>query len=260
MNFVGLTNAETGYTNKPLFDTTNPASLGAVGPGTAVIAARRDHIHANPAIDTLAAATDITTLNATASVHGLCPKLSNVSTEYLSGTGVFSTPAGGTSKPFLVFTALDNCPPASAYATFDTRNSHPVLDFDGSTDEEAVFAGVLPLGYAGGGLTVELWVAFTTATSGTARWQADIEATLAGTLDIDADSFTASFQSASCAVNGTSGVATLVTITFTAGAQMDSLAAGGAFRLKVRRDADGTSGTDDVTTDAELLRVVVRET
>ena len=47
---------------------------------------------------------------------------------------------------------------------------------------------------------------------------------------------------------------------FTDGAQMDSLSAGEAFRLKLRRDADGTSGTDDVTTDAELLLVEVKET
>lgn len=38
--------------------------------------------------------TDIVTNNASASAHGLLPKLSNTSTEYLSGTGVFSTPAG----------------------------------------------------------------------------------------------------------------------------------------------------------------------
>jgi hypothetical protein len=41
---------------------------------------------------------------------------------------------------------------------------------------------------------------------------------------------------------------------------MDSLAASEPYRLKIRRDADGTSGTDDITTDLELLRVVVRET
>jgi len=48
MNFVGLTNAETAYTNKPLFDTTNPEATGTAGPGTQVIAARRDHVHAAP--------------------------------------------------------------------------------------------------------------------------------------------------------------------------------------------------------------------
>jgi len=46
-------------------------------------------------LDELAAPTDILTLNTSITAHGLAPKLSNVSTQYLSGTGVFSTPAGG---------------------------------------------------------------------------------------------------------------------------------------------------------------------
>jgi hypothetical protein len=46
MNFVGITNGETVYANKPLFDTTNAANVGTAAPGTQVIAARRDHVHA----------------------------------------------------------------------------------------------------------------------------------------------------------------------------------------------------------------------
>ncbi len=152
-----------------------------------------------------------------------------------------------------------NEPPASAFATPDLRNIHPVLDFDGSTDEEAVFTGVLPRHYAGGGLTVRLFVAFTSATTGTSRWQAAIERIDASGLDVDADSF-AAFQSAGVAAPGTSGQVVTCDIVFTSGAQMDSLAAGELFRLKVRRDADGTSGTDDITTDAELFGVEIRET
>ncbi len=158
-----------------------------------------------------------------------------------------------------VFAPQDNEPPTSNFATFDTRNLHPCLDFDGATDEEAVFTGILPRNYAGGGLTVYLHVGFTTATSGNAYWQAAIERMDDGTLDVDADSF-ASFKGAAGNPNGTSGVMTLVTITFTSGAEMDSLAAGEMFRLKIRRDADGTSGTDDVTTDAELFGVEIKET
>lgn len=158
-----------------------------------------------------------------------------------------------------VFTPLHNEPPASNYATLDLRNYHPVLDFDGATDEEAVFTSILPRNYSGGGLTVYLHVAFTSATSGNAYWQAGIERMDDSSLDMDADSF-ASFQGAAGNPNGTSGVMTLVTITFTSGAQMDSLAAGEMFRLKIRRDADGTAGTDDVATDAELFGVEIKET
>lgn len=158
------------------------------------------------------------------------------------------------------FFPCDNEPPASNYATLDTRNARPVLDFDGATDEEAVFSGSLPAHYSGGGLTVKIEVAFTSATSGSGRLQADIERLQTGTLDIDADSFTGSFQSTGVTAPGTSGVTVIGTITFTSGAQMDSLAAGERFRLKVRRDADGTSGTDDITTDMELVAIEITET
>lgn len=159
----------------------------------------------------------------------------------------------------VIFGPYDNEPPASNYATLDTRNSRPCLDFDGSTDEEAVFTAVLPANYSGGGLTVDTFWAFTSATSGSLRVQADIERTDASSLDIDADSFPG-FQSAGGTAPGTSGQVIKVTVTFTSGAQMDSLAAGEVFRLKIRRDADGTSGTDDITTDAELLAVHIKET
>ncbi len=159
----------------------------------------------------------------------------------------------------LIFEPKNNDPPASAYATLDTRNSHAVLDFDGSTDEEAVFPFVLPRHYAGGGITAYHHVMMTSATSGTVRLQGAIERHDAGGLDLDADSFPA-FQSAGGSVPGTSGQIVVIAITFTDGAQMDSIAVGESGRYKVRRDADGTSGTDDQTTDLELLRVELKET
>ena len=41
---------------------------------------------------------------------------------------------------------------------------------------------------------------------------------------------------------------------------MDSIAVGDEFRLKVRRDADGSAGTDDVATDGELYGIEIKET
>jgi hypothetical protein len=159
----------------------------------------------------------------------------------------------------IIFTPLSNEPPATIYATLDLRNYHPVLDFDGAADEEAVFTGILPRHYAGGGLTVYLKVMFTTATSGNAYWQACFERIDDASLDTDADSF-ANFKGAAGNPNAASGKTTLVTIAFTSGAEMDSLASGEMFRLKIRRDADGSAGTDDVTTDGELLGVEIKET
>jgi hypothetical protein len=160
----------------------------------------------------------------------------------------------------IVWDPWSNDQPASNFATKDTRNGHRVLDFDGSTDEEAMFTGVLPAHYAGGGLTLKLHLAFTSATSGASRWQADIERIGAAGQDIDSDGFTGTFQGADAAPPGTSGQIVVASIAFTSGAQMDSLAAGEAFRLKIRRDADGTSGTDNVTSDAELVMLELKET
>lgn len=158
----------------------------------------------------------------------------------------------------LIFPALANEPPASAYATVDTRNAHVVLDFDAATDESAVFSGVMPRNYGGGGITLSLhWMA-SSATSGNVRWDASFERIAANDLDTDADSF-AAVQSATGAVNGTSGKVTVTTIAFTNGAQMDSVVAGEAFRLKITRDANHATD-DDMTGDAELIAVEMRET
>lgn len=156
-----------------------------------------------------------------------------------------------------IFTPLDNQPPASNYATLDTRNAHAVLDYDAATDENAVFGSVLPRHYAGGGLTITCYCMMSTATSGNVILQASVERMDTST-DLDADSFASAQSSSATAVNGTSGATFTVTITLTAGAQMDSLAAGEAFRLKIGRDADNAS--DTATGDLELSRVEVRET
>lgn len=170
----------------------------------------------------------------------------------------WSTNGGGGGATLAVLTALNNEPPAGSYATLDTRNAHPVLDFDDSADEAAVFRGVLLRGYQGGGITVRIiWMA-TSATTGTVRWAAFIERDDTGT-DLDSSSF-ASAQTVGASTNATSGIPTYTDIAFTAGAQMDSLAAGEMFRVNITRDADGTTGTDNMAGDAELLAIEIRET
>lgn len=150
-------------------------------------------------------------------------------------------------------------PPSANYATQDVRNGHPVLDFDAATDESALWTADLPANYSGGGLTVILKWAATSATSGTCRWDVSIERNDDEGLDIDADSF-ASAQSVGASAPATSGQWQYSTVTFTSGAQMDSLAAGELFRIKVTRDADGSGGTDDMTGDAELGGITIKET
>lgn len=171
--------------------------------------------------------------------------------------GMPADSAGG--MPPIILRPYGNEPPSASYATIDLRNGHPVLDFDADADEEAIWTAVLPASYAGGGLTVNTWWGFTSAVAGSARIEVMIERMDVSSLDIDADSFAAS-QSGAAAAPGTSGQFVKVAIAFTSGAQMDSLAAGEQFRVKVRRDANGTTGTDDATGDAEFLIGQVVET
>jgi hypothetical protein len=166
----------------------------------------------------------------------------------------WATPSSGGSggtKTYCVFTPLNNQPPATNYATIDTRNSIAILDFDAATDESAVFVGVIPEGASlGSGLKIRLHWMSTSSTSGTCRWGVQIERM---NTDLDSDSFDTA-ATAGTATNGTSGIITMTEITTT---NIDSVAAGEPFRLKVYRDADGTSGTDDMTGDAELVAVEV---
>lgn len=163
---------------------------------------------------------------------------------------------GGGGAPFLLtFKPTDNEPPTSNYATLDTRNNRPVLDFDNTTQEAAVFSGVMPNGYAGGGLTVTIFCALTSATSGTVGWDIALERTQAITDDIDSDSFATAQTVTAATVPGTSGQVLQMSVNVANGADIDSIAAGELFRLRVRRDV----ANDTAAGDAELLAVTIRE-
>lgn len=157
-----------------------------------------------------------------------------------------------------VFTPLHNEPPASIYALLGSRNAHPTLEFDAATDWQAVFSGVLPRNYNGNGLTITLVWMGASATSGNVIWTATIERIADGGHDLDADSWGTTVTATAAAASATSGKTTYTTIALTSGAQMDSLAAGEAFRLLITRDADNAA--DTMTGNAQLIRVEIRET
>ena len=157
----------------------------------------------------------------------------------------------------LVFSPLSNEPPASNFASFDTRNNHVVLDFDASTNESAVFSGIMPQHYTGTtGVTVYIHYAMTSATSGDIDWDVSFERIGDQQLDIDADSFAAANSIDNTTVPGTAGNVDVVSVAFTNGADMDSVAAGESFRIKITRDAS----SDTATGDAELFKIEIRET
>ena len=155
-----------------------------------------------------------------------------------------------------IFTPLHNEPPASNHAALDLRNAHPVLDFDPTTNESAVFSTVMPRHYGAGGVTVYLHYAMSTATADTVDWDVAFERIGDHAQDIDNDGFAAVNSVDDTTVPGTSGNVDIVSVAFTNGADMDSVAVGEGFRLKVTRDA----ASDDAAGDAELLFVEIKET
>lgn len=153
-----------------------------------------------------------------------------------------------------IFTPYQNEPPSTLYATAGLRNGHPTLQFDDTTSWIAIFTGLVPANYAGGGLTVNVF-ATAIATSGTMGWLISIERMDAAT-DLDADSFAAAQTITAATVPGTSGFPLKLTGAFTSGAQMDSLVAGEMYRLKIARDVANDTAVGNV----EILEVEVKET
>ena len=124
------------------------------------------------------------------------------------------------------------------------------MDFDDTTEESAVFLGIIPEAASlGSGLIVKIHWTATSATSGDCRWGAQIQR---NTTDLDSDSFDTATEGTST-TNGTSGIITVTSLTLT---NIDSVAAGDSFRLKIYRDV--TDAADTMTGDAELVAVEVR--
>jgi hypothetical protein len=160
------------------------------------------------------------------------------------------------SNTIIRFFPKDNEPPASGFATIDTRNSHPVLDFPASGSPTAIFRQYVPAGVvfasSGTAITVYIDAAATSATSGVIGWSVSLERLVAGGQDLDsADNF-GTAQSGSGTINATSGIMTRVAVTFTQAQLPTSLAAGDMFRLRVVRN---TAVGSNHTGDAELVGI-----
>lgn len=158
------------------------------------------------------------------------------------------------------------CTPHNAFRTADdhprfvpkhpTNVPVPVLLFDSSTDQTEYWLCWMPEDYGSGGMTWEvLWTFDGTSTNnfgaeiGIARLQD-------GTTDLDSANFAAN-NTASFAHNGTAGVVNQDTITFTDGADMDSVAAGEFFLVRLVRNAAVGS---DLPGDVEFIGMIGRET
>jgi hypothetical protein len=260
-DFLSYDSSTTVWRNRQLFDSTAPAALGASATaGVSITAARVDHVHARPTLDQLdiASATYGDILYRDSSSWARLP--AGTSGNYLKTQGAGAAPtwssvsaSGGGTKTYAFFTPLQNQPPATTFATLDTRNSVAVLDFDdGASNESSIFVGVMPEAAAlGSGLKVRVhWMA-TSATSGLCRWGAQF----ADLSDQDIDSY--AFDTAvevSTTADATSGKIAVTEVSITT---IDSITAGVPYALKLYRDSSDTTN-DTMTGDAELIAVEVR--
>lgn len=150
---------------------------------------------------------------------------------------------------------LGNEPPATNYARLDFRNGHPVLMFNQTTQEGALWSDVLPRHYGGGGITVYVHFS-TTVTSGTAGFVVAFERVGDSQQDVDADGFAADQTITAVTVPGTSGFVDIINVAVSNGANMDSIAVGEKFRLRLRRDVTN----DNAAADLEVHCVELKET
>lgn len=130
------------------------------------------------------------------------------------------------------------------------------LAFDDSTIEYWDYFCHLE-GYGGGGLTIELAWAAASATTSETVWECAIRRLDDDTEDMDA-AHTYVFNSVTATTATISGQLAYDSVTFTSGADMDSVTDGERFVLRVRRNA--SSGSDDMSGDAQLYSAVGRET
>lgn len=108
------------------------------------------------------------------------------------------------------------------------------------------------IGYDGGGLTWHFGHASAVAT-GTTRIGVAVRAIPDDTEDLDTTAHSYDFNTAGVTVPSAIGEVAYDTITMTDGADMDSWAEGALAIVRVFRDGDGTSGTDDATGNWRLL-------
>lgn len=156
----------------------------------------------------------------------------------------------------MMFGARDGIPATSNGAQHAMRNSHPVLAFDTTTQETVYFIGVMPRHYGGGGVTVYVHATLASATTGTLGWDVSFERMSDATTDLDSDSFASAQTITAATVPGTSGVVLVLNVAVSDGANMDSIAVGEAFRLRLRRDV----ANDTAAGDAEFHTMELKET
>ena len=154
-------------------------------------------------------------------------------------------------------------PASNGYGDFNNtqaapaiRNQHFVASFDDTQDEYWIFEGIMPSWYSGGNIHCGLHWLGATATTGDVIWYVAFERILAGTTDIDSDSWDTEQGGVVDPTDTTSGETAQLTFLLSNGL-IDDIAAGDAFRLRLRRNS--VHADDDMVGDAQILFVEILE-
>lgn len=155
--------------------------------------------------------------------------------------------------------ALHAISPATNGGRHDKVNEHPVVDFQATTANELIVfpSLMMPPNYGGGGITVYIHYAMSSATSNAVKWDVFFERIGDQQQNITSDGF-ATEQSVTVTVPATAGLVDVTSIAFTDGAQIDSIAVGEGFRLKLERDQ--ADAADTASGDAEFWGMRITET
>lgn len=171
-------------------------------------------------------------------------------------TGYIQLPIGGAILPD---GSTNNAAPAlqrsKSSDTSSSTNTPPYflqVAFDASADESMMWAFNMPGDYASAPVLNVLYK-MTSATSGSVRFEGRLAAITDGdSTDADAKAFATTNSAGDSVPATTAGKIGGFSITLT---NADSVAAGDFVVVQLRRDADGTTGTDDATGDCEVVGV-----
>ena len=156
------------------------------------------------------------------------------------------------SDTLFVFTPRDNVPPASAFATLDTfaaaTGLREVLDFDGqAANESAIFSGVWPSNYAGGGVNGIIDYSLDGTDAQDVQFEISIEVVQDDDdQDAGGQDFGAATDITDTPATNTANYNNRTVAGAISHANCGSPAIGDRMRLKVTRDYDHAANTDDV--------------
>lgn len=144
-------------------------------------------------------------------------------------------------------------PPSSNFMAPSIVAGAPVLAADDTTDEKAIFRGIVPSHYAGGGVTAAIHYAMASATTGQIRLEGSFARASSG-QNVNSLSWSTAQAVNVAAVPSSAGNIDIATMTFTAGAQVSSIAAGHLFFFALERKPSDTTN-DTAAGDTHILGV-----